>query len=364
MATAIEVIPDDLANAQGAQGGGLREIRAEMKKQKLFDFQPLFYIREISMVLVLLAVSILTLVSVDSFLVQLGNAVLLAFVLGKAAHFGHDAGHKSISGSAKVNYYIGLLATLIISMSREWWLHEHDQHHKDPNGETDPHRKIPYLVFNQYEAHQVRGSIRRFIIGYQAAWFIPYVSLECFGLRLASILFLSRLWRSKEGKFPWLEPIVMVIHFIAYGLLLRVSSLSLWEGVGFVALHYVLFGLYFSLNFAPNHKGEEEPNKNVVWDSAERQIRTTRSLRSSKLARILYGGLERQIEHHLVPTRLPRPSLEAMRPIVVDYCKRNGLTYHETGIIEGYVEVLKSLHEAAAPLRRNWFRLLRTLLRR
>ena len=83
--------------------------------------------------------------------------------------------------------------------------------------------------------------------------------------------------------------------------------------------------------FAPNHKGmplvaAEDPPLSYL----HQQVVTARNVRGGIWAELWYGGLNYQIEHHLFPT-MPRYCFRAARPLILAYCKRHGLPYHEVG---------------------------------
>jgi fatty acid desaturase len=62
------------------------------------------------------------------------------------------------------------------------------------------------------------------------------------------------------------------------------------------------------------------------------------------------GGLNYQIEHHLFPT-MPMPNLPRAKPLVLAFCHEHGISYHESGLIQSYREVLDHLHQVGACLR-------------
>ena len=58
------------------------------------------------------------------------------------------------------------------------------------------------------------------------------------------------------------------------------------------------------------------------------------------------GGLDYQVEHHLFPC-VPRHHLKKVNELTMAYCAARGVTYHETSLIAGTVEVLKHLKDIA-----------------
>jgi fatty acid desaturase len=53
----------------------------------------------------------------------------------------------------------------------------------------------------------------------------------------------------------------------------------------------------------------------------------------------LCGGLNLQIEHHLLPG-IPCVRLRRARPVIVAYCESHGLPYRQTGYLAAWREVV------------------------
>jgi fatty acid desaturase len=79
-------------------------------------------------------------------------------------------------------------------------------------------------------------------------------------------------------------------------------------------------------------------------------VLTSRNVRGSRLVDFALGGLNYQIEHHLFPS-MPRPSLRRAQPLVRAFCAERRLAYSESSVFGSFVEALRHLHAAGAPLR-------------
>src|SRR5207253_1367419 len=123
-------------------------------------------------------------------------------------------------------------------------------------------------------------------------------------------------------------------------------TLSLPLAVAFVLLHQAVFGFYMGMVFAPNHKGLPVRDGAESLDWLYRQVITSRNIVSTRLTDFVYGGLNYQIEHHLFPS-MPRANLRRARPIVQDFCLRNGLPYVEKGLVASYRDVSAYLREVS-----------------
>jgi fatty acid desaturase len=305
-----------------------------------------FYVVNVVLMLTLLAASLAFLLLVQNFWLQLLNAVFLAFVLGQWGFLGHDAGHRQIFNGAPRNDLFGLLPSLLLGLSRSWWIDTHNQHHVNPNDlDLDPHTALPILAFSEEQARSKRGFLR-FLVGYQSFYFIPVLLLEGVGIRLASVQYLLRA----EVRQRLLELSLILLHFAVY-LGLVFYALSVGQAVVFILVHQALFGLYFGSVFAPNHKGMPTLDSESQLDFVRRQVLTSRDVKAHPLTDFWYGGLNYQIEHHLFPS-MPRNKLKKAQTIVRAFCEERSIPYRESGALESNREILQFLHEVSAPLRK------------
>ena len=322
------------------------ELRKIIREQKLLDKQPAYYSYKIISTLALLGLCITFLVVVDNFWLQMANAAFLAFVFGQIGFVGHDAGHRGVLRSVRGNDIIGLAGSFLMGLGWSWWVTQHNQHHTTPNDlEQDPHTTIPFLAFSE-ETVQSKSKRMRSVLRYQAFYFAPMLLLEGINIRLASILF----WVGQgKGKSLVYEPISMALHFLLYfGLLFY--FLNPWHVLGFVLVHQALFGLYYGLVFAPNHKGMLTIDKDNPMDFLHTQVLTTRNVKPGIITDFMYGGLNHQIEHHLFPM-MPRNNLGKARKIIKAFCQQHDISYYETSTSRSYWEILSYLHKVAAPVR-------------
>ena len=326
--------------------GDFAELTRIIQEKGLLEKRLGYYTFKVLSTLALLALSITFLLVVENFWLQLVNAAFLAFVFGQIGYVGHDAGHLGVCRSVRGNRIIGYCVNFLISLSQSWWITQHNQHHRTPNNlEEDPHTLIPLLAFSE-ESAQLKRGILRLLVGYQAFYFVPLLLLEGLGIRVAGIQFLIG---TRKTKYIVPEAGLMALHFVVYfGLLFY--ALSPWQVLAFAVIHQGLFGLYYGLIFAPNHKGMLLLDKNNPLDFVRTQVLTTRNVKPNMLVDLMYGGLNYQIEHHLF-TMMPRKSLGKARPIIKEFCRQREIAYHETGTLRSYREILGYMHQVGASLR-------------
>jgi len=315
----------------------------------LLDKQPGFLTYKILLTAAMLIVSIVVLLVVDNFWIQILNAVYMAFVFGQIGFIAHDTGHRQGFHTTKQNDFFGLVhANLVIGMSYGWWMDKHNQHHAQPNREDmDPDIAIPVIAFTEKAALEKRG-LPRFIVKYQKFFFIPLLLFEAYSLHVGSVMFLSQ---KKTWKYRGIETLLLALHFAWYFTLIF-AVLGGWQGLAFVLIQQAMFGLYMASVFAPNHKGMLVVGKDEVMDFLSLQVLTARNVKAHPITDFWYGGLNYQVEHHLFPS-MARNQLREAQGIIRKFCDDHQISYHETSMVHSYVEILDYLHLVSAPLRQK-----------
>jgi fatty acid desaturase len=138
-------------------------------------------------------------------------------------------------------------------------------------------------------------------------------------------------------------------HLLGYCLVIFLP-LGFVPGLLFIAIHKALTGVFMTSVFAPNHKGMPILEPGQSRDFLHRQVLTSRNVRGNPLIDFWYGGLNYQIEHHLFPM-MPRNRLPDAQPIVKSFCAEQGILYHETGMLESYIEIFQSFRDVGRVLR-------------
>ena len=329
--------------------GTYAELKQLMKKRGLLEKQPVYYTFRIVLLLSLLVMGAAFLLLVHIFWLQLLNAMFLAFVFTQIALLGHEAGHRQMfHGSWKHDLVSLIGGNLLIGMSYAWWLDKHNSHHSHPNQvDMDPDLEIPFLEFTGTEDVEHMGKLRQFLVRHQASIFFPALMTVAIGLQYESMSFLLRN-KAKYHAFEWF---LMIAHFALYfGFVFY--CLPLWQAICFVCIHQILTGLYLGAIFAPNHKGMPVLRKESKMDFLRRQVLTARNISAHPVTDFCYGGLNYQIEHHLFPT-MPRNKLKQAQTIVKFFCQEHDISYHETGVLRSFKEILQHLYHIGAPLRKH-----------
>jgi fatty acid desaturase len=225
---------------------------------------------------------------------------------------GHDITH----GRGKACYVASLVFGAIINgFSREWWTHKHSMHHTFPNRkdyDSDIHNEpILHLWFPDDAADD--KPWRR----YQHLYYPIVYSLLWASWRMQSIQFALA-----SGNWP--ERILLALGYMWLACLP-------WK----VAIGSVLLGGFcVAIVVTANHQTEEILAADDKYNYVVDQFRTTRGVATKDpFMEYFFGGMQYQLEHHLFPT-MPRYYYPAVRPLIHQFAKENGMQYHVSGVLE------------------------------
>jgi fatty acid desaturase len=314
------------------------ELRATIRAQGFLNKQPLYYAGMMLALLGLLACGAATLFVTSALPLQLANAVFLAFVFGQLGLLGHDAGHNQVFASRRWNTILGrICGNLLLGMGLAWWREHHNAHHANPNQEgIDPDADLGVLALSAEQAAR-RHGFQRWCSRRQVFLTPLFASLQVFELHRYTVSFLA----TKRSKGRYFEAVLIAAHFVLYLGLLFVT-LGVLHGLLFALVQRIVAGWYLNLIFGTNHTGMPLLSETQRMDFVEQQVVTSRNVRVPRGLAFLYGGLNLQIEHHLFPS-MPRNQLRRARPLIKDFCLRQGLTYRESGFAATYLEIFKHM---------------------
>jgi fatty acid desaturase len=278
---------------------------------------------------------------------QMLVAVFLGIMFTQTGFIGHDAGHRQISGSRRIDSLIGRIhGNLLIGLSYGWWISKHNRHHAHPNQagrDPDIAGRAIALTADQSRA---RHGVGIWLARRQAWLFFPMLLLEGLNLHVAGIRAMTQ-HRATAVRVG--EAGLLVAHIAGY-LAAVFLVLSPVQAVAFIAVQQGLFGVYLGSSFAPNHKGMPIFAEGDKIDFLRRQVLTSRNVRGNWLTDLTLGGLNYQIEHHLFPS-MPRPNLRHAQAAVRAFCAEHGIPYAQSGLLASYAQVLRHLDAAGTPSR-------------
>lgn len=270
------------------------------------------------------------LVTVGGYLALATNYHLLAtLMIGVGMQQGGWVGHDYCHGRGEVSEYLSMvLGALVNGFSMDWWNNKHNAHHSFPNRkefDSDIHNQpILHLWFPKKE-HDVWWRKYQHLY-YPIAYTFLYASW-----RLQSIQFILH---SKN----WYERVLIAVNYV------MLAILPWYVAVGSILLGGVLVAFVVTANHQTEEIIEKDDKYNFVID----QFRTTRGVACPDyITEFLFGGMQYQMEHHLFPI-MPRYYYPALRPLVTQFAKENGMQHHISGIKEIFVmnyEVMKKYSE-------------------
>ena len=323
-----------------------RELKRLVTEAGLLERQPRYYFFKITSVVLLIAVAIAMVPLIGESWWQMATAVFFAVVGIQTATIAHDGGHRQIFNSLRNNDLVALLITSpYLGFNYSWWMDQHNKHHAMPNHEDgDPNINLNIWAFTRKQRLQKSGFFL-WMAKYQAILVIPLQALGAFYKVVES----ARFVKNKPLRNPRLELLIFPIYF-AWFLPLIFLSMTPGQAVAFFVVYFLTLGLALGALIAPNHKGMTMLGDGHTLDFLHWQVMTARNVRGNFLLDWFYGGLNYQIEHHLFPT-MPRNNLRDSIAIVKPYCERHNIPYHDAGFYQSFAEILRSMHEASAPLR-------------
>lgn len=316
------------------------ELAKHVKDAGLMDRRADRYIVRI-VILGLVAAGAFTLMfTLGDSLWQLAVAALFGILFTQVAFLSHDSAHQQMFSTGHTNeWFSRIVGNLFVGLSYAWWSRKHGRHHASPNtigrdGDIDSGA----LVFVPGE-EQHRTGFMGWVTRRQGWLFFPLLTLFAIALHYNAV---RTIIFEPKVKHRAAEAAMITVRLITFPTLVFLA-LGWGLGLAFLAVQFVVFGVYMGGSFAPNHKGMPLVPKDARVDFLRRQVLTSRNIRGGRLTEWGMGGLNYQIEHHLFP-RMPSMNLRKVRPIVRRFCAERDIPYTETGLIESYGIVVRYLN--------------------
>lgn len=250
-----------------------------------------------------------------------------------AMNVGHDALHGSYSSSPRLNQLLGYLSYDLVGLSSWVWKKTHNQeHHTFTNiAGHDPDINKPTLL--RLSPHGPLYPIHRYQHYY--IWFL----YALVGLNWVLYADYADVWKEKN-KISRSE-LALFFLFKGINLTLLIILPLLYSPMGWkeIALGYFLMqcagGFTVSIIFQLAHIVEDVafplPNQEGVipecWGVHEMET-TANFARKSPFVTHLFGGLNFQIEHHLMP-KISHAHYSKISSIVQETAAKYKLPYHE-----------------------------------
>lgn len=265
---------------------------------------------------------------------------LLALILAKFAFFGHDAGHASLSKKNGVNRFFGQITmTTVVGLAFHEWSGRHRAHHQFCQfEEKDPDMHVDLVVSLTEHSFANKSGLGRALSRIQM-WTMPWLSLF-FG---QSQRHLSQLGAFRRPRKYYADIIFLILHFLIwFSIPINLLNLSLSQAVLVYTLPLFILGPYLAAIFWVNHIGMPLIQNVDEFSFIEHQVLTSRNIKSHPIVNWIFGGLNRQIEHHLFP-KVPSHQLPKLQKIVQTHLVKNQLPYLEVTWPQALLQITRHM---------------------
>jgi len=374
-----ELIPESVEHKDQKQRDfekGYRELRTKLIMMGMFKSNKLFYVYKCATNLLMLASAFAMVLFSNNTAVHFASAGMLGLFWQQCGWLSHDFLHHQVFQNRKYGDMIGLFwGNLMQGFSVQWWKNKHNGHHAVPNlhnstpesQDGDPDiDTMPVLAWSLKQAQSFRelqadGKDSAFVkvaIKYQAFTYFPILLLArlswlnesfktAFGLGASTEN--AKVEMERKGlQYPITEKVFLLIfHAWNFALASGFGEWSLGKSVAYYMLALCSSGFFLAIVFGLGHNGMSTYDAETRPDFWKLQVTTTRNITGGHgipqfVVDWFCGGLQYQVDHHLFPM-MPRHNLKKTHDMVEEFCKKWGVTYHETDIYDGTIEVLDHL---------------------
>ena len=319
-----------------------RKIREKLEEEKMFDPEPIFYVKIFLWLAFLFSAGIYMALVYHE---PISSGLFIMFFWQQIAFVGHDLGHTAVTYSPFYDQMLGMVLNSFLGIQFSWWNHTHNVHHCVVNSvDHDPDiQHVPLLACSIYylktiyshfkSVELVFNEVVRRLVSYQHLYFIPVLCLGRFNLYIQGIIHLC----TKKTRGPLILEAGAQIIFFTWYISLLLNGFDNWPAriIHFCITHFgsSLLHLQITLSHFASHTFEGMPPENE-WMIT--QLDGTLDWDCPEWFDWFHGGLQFQIEHHLYP-KVARKNLRKVREIIRPLAKDLGITYVLPG---GFLETI------------------------
>lgn len=364
----------------------LRDIMAKIEEEGLYDTDISYYYKKYAAQCAMLIISLicafygrhLSLTSTTStfsmtssilslpLFYYLLSAVSLGFFWQQLAFLGHDFGHNSVYGSSRADWIGSFLVTVFFGVSGQWWKRNHNVHHVHTNSvESDPDiQHLPVFavsnkLFKKFFSTYYRWTlefnpIAQILVSYQHVLYYPVMAIARLNLYMQSFLLVlnpNMIVRWRLG-----EIVALCCYWILFSSYLSIFPDLTSRALVFFLSHAVAGLTHVQITLSHfglplyNGAGYEADDPDYFIRT---QFCTTMDVDCYTWLDWLHGGLQFQVEHHLLP-RVPRHHLRYVREqYVIPFAKKHGLPFHNYPFFDCNIKVFHTMKEAAMQSRKH-----------
>eukprot|EP01006_Ploeotia_vitrea_P034272 TRINITY_DN65733_c5_g2_i2.p1 TRINITY_DN65733_c5_g2~~TRINITY_DN65733_c5_g2_i2.p1 ORF type:complete len:486 (+),score=257.55 TRINITY_DN65733_c5_g2_i2:137-1594(+) len=354
----------------------LQSIRRKLQEEGMYDTTVGFYVKHAIFEIILWLASVYTLSLANASYRETSSLnltasawyVLSAGLMGmfwqQNAFIGHDLGHNSVTHVRDKDWIGSIIVTACFGVSGQWWKRNHNFHHLvtnsvdwDPDIQHLPVLAVTKKAFNgyfskYYERYMNFDAVSAFIIAHQHYLYYVVMGVARWNLYLQSLLLLLNPFKKVRGRAIELASVgafwlwfIAVVRTIPAG-----SAIFLWIMVSHAIagiIHVQITLSHFAMDTYMGRTYKKEDLQHFV----RMQLATTMNVDCPWWMDWFHGGLQFQVEHHLLP-RCSRENLRyAMEKYIRPMCAKYGIEYHIYPFIECNKIVINCLREAAMEAR-------------
>jgi fatty acid desaturase len=321
----------------------ISQLRSVLEASGVYERAPFYYAAWFGLSLAVYALCFGVLLQEPSMGVRVLAIVGTAVALIQLGLFAHDIGHGAVvrGPRARVALEMGVNA-LLLGYGYCYGQTTHSDHHNHPNTEgADPDLDSNLFALYEGAAHGGRGLLAR----WQPLSIFLGLPFWGFAIRVFAVSYAIRNF----SRLCALDLALIALH------------LSMWFGLGTaiagvetMLINYVvitlLAGVYMGAILVLPHVGTGTWDRGTELPHFERQVASSRNYSTSVLGTLLCGGLNLQIEHHLLPG-IPSVRLPRAHRVIRAYCMEHKLPYREMGYLAAWREVIAHTREMSRLVR-------------
>lgn len=341
---------------------GYRDLRSKILQAGLFKANHVFYAKTVLSTFAILLAGTFIASKMDNVLGGILGGLILGVFWQQAGWLAHDFLHHQVFENRTIGDYAGLfLGDVWQGFSLGWWKSKHNTHHAVPNllasvpGSCDGDPDIdtmPLLAWCKKMAEYAKDDkFGRFMISYQTFFYFPL-------LLFARLSWVYQSWNfvwgvlpqnsvvgasfdSKNNPYRNHEKVCLILHY-SYFVYLALYHMKVSTVLIFFFIGQLTCGFLLAIVFGLGHNGMAVYPADERPDFWKLQVSTTRNITGGPLVDWFCGGLNYQVDHHLFPS-LPRHSFPKVHQLVESFCKEYDVTYHETSLYDGTIEIFNHL---------------------
>jgi len=265
---------------------------------------------------------------------------LISLLISQSGFLAHDALHASISRRKLVNEIFGQLSmTIIGGMGFREWKTRHLLHHRFCQLEDrDPDMAVGYVASLTRQSYTSKTGFSASFGRYQHRYIWPLTLLFAYSQR-----HVSQACVLKDLSRYYVDLVFLIGHYFIWWIfpivILDVSVLT-------VAMAYfipsALLGVHMAAVFWVNHIGMPLVTNKDTLTFVEHQVATSRNVRVPQSWDPFFGGLNFQIEHHLLPG-CPSFRLRDLNKLLRPRIEQEGLPYREMSWPDAFKEIRRHI---------------------